>query len=402
MVLEPGSKEQLSLPQQRVMWSGLASQCNHIVSEEDRTVLLTQELVSYQSLEPAEEDVEVDDWWRKVGEVTIGDEKQFPILSRLALSLCTVCPSGSEAERDFSDMEAIYSDPKSNSTGQDLMQAKMSVKSAVKGQEKYCKRCIEAEKERKEMKARGEDVKRRQCSHCHCGFLDVDDNLLAELRNKQPGKMFKERNKKRLVENKEEETKLSEKKEQKKEEAKKDFEREVSDMKKRFQNARVKALKEKKDVSKVKVPKKNIPIDKVEATKRKEKKLAFIFDSDGARRESNNNVENSKVDEEPVKKKQKVCVESNPLFIIDKNNFQVSSVSKLSPPKQATKSKPTHIPKSSSLDEATVSPQVLALPKPAASSLASSSNPANTSSLSSKVLPVPRKAKLPKKASLIE
>ena len=49
----------------------------------------------------------------------------------------------------FSDMEAIYSDPKSNFTGQDLMQAKMSVKSAVKGQEKYCGRCIEAERERK-------------------------------------------------------------------------------------------------------------------------------------------------------------------------------------------------------------------------------------------------------------
>jgi hypothetical protein len=54
----------------------------------------------------------------------------------------------------FSDMEAIYSDPKSNFTGQDLMQAKMSVKSAVKGQEKYCGRCIEAEKERKEVKGR--------------------------------------------------------------------------------------------------------------------------------------------------------------------------------------------------------------------------------------------------------
>ena len=263
MILEPDSKEELSLPQQREMWGGLASQCNHIVSEDDRIVLLTQELVSYQSLEPAGADIEVDDWWRRVGEVTVGDEKQFPILSRLALSLCTVCPSGSEAERDFSDMEAIYSDRKSNSAGQDLMQAKMSVKSAVKGQEKYCGRCIEAENDRKERKLRGEDAKRRQCSHCHCGFLDVDDNLLAELRKKEPSKMFGERNKKRLVENKEEEIKLSEKKELSKEEAKKDFEREVSDMKKRFQDARVKALKEKKDVAKVKVPKKNIPIDKI-------------------------------------------------------------------------------------------------------------------------------------------
>ena len=216
--------------------------------------------------------------------------------------------------------------------------------------------------------------------------------------------MFVERNKKRLVENKEEETKLSEKKELNKEEAKKDLDREVSDMKKRFQNARVKALKEKKDVSKVKVPKKNIPIDKIEANKRKEKKLAFIFDSEGAREERNNNLENSKVDEEPVKKKQKVLVESKPLFIIAYHNFQVSSVSKLSPRKQATKSKPTSISKATTLVKVTAVPKVLVLPKAAASSMASSSKPAKTYSLSSKVLPVPdlSKVKVPKKVSFLD
>ena len=161
------------------------------MSEDDRIVLLTQELVSYQSLEPAVADIEVDDCWRRVGEVTIGDEKQFPILSRLALSLCTVCPSGSEAERDFSDMEAIYSDPKSNFTGQDLMQAKMSVKMLSRVKKSTVEHALK--QKRKERRSRGEDVKRRQCSHCHCGFLDVDDNLLAELRNKEPGKMFVER-----------------------------------------------------------------------------------------------------------------------------------------------------------------------------------------------------------------
>jgi hypothetical protein len=133
-------------------------------------------------------------------------------------------------------------------------------------------------------------------------------------------------------------------------------------MKKRFLNARVKALKEKTDVSKLKVPKKNILIDKIEANKRKEKKLAFIFDSEGAREERNNNLENSKVDEEPVKKKQKVLVESKPLFIIAYHNFQVSSVSKLSPPKQATKSKPTPIPKATTLVKVTL-PKVLVLPR---------------------------------------
>ena len=48
-------------------------------------------------------------------------------------------------------------------------------------------------------------------------------------------------------------------------------------MKKRFLEARVKALKEKKDVAKVKVPKKRVAIEKTEADNRKKKKLAFLL-----------------------------------------------------------------------------------------------------------------------------
>ena len=54
--------------------------------------------------------------------------------------------------------------------------------------------------------------------------------------------------------------------------------REIAEMKRRYQDARVRALKEKQDVTKVKVPnKKVVPVEKVEKDKTKETKLAFLF-----------------------------------------------------------------------------------------------------------------------------
>ena len=134
----------MDLGQQREKWEYLGQSLDHIVKEEDLARLLTTELPAYQRLEEAEEGKEVDEWWAEVAEVTLGDERQFPILSRfttiitilnltlilyrLALALCTVCNSSSEVERDFSDMEAIYADSHAHATGQELLEAKMMVK----------------------------------------------------------------------------------------------------------------------------------------------------------------------------------------------------------------------------------------------------------------------------------
>ena len=52
---------------------------------------------------------------------------------------------------------------------------------------------------------------------------------------------------------------------------------EVQEMKKRFLEAKVKAVKLKEDVSKVKPPKKRVAIEKVESDDRKKKKLAFLL-----------------------------------------------------------------------------------------------------------------------------
>lgn len=274
---------------QRVMWGALATQCSHIVTEDERTTLLTMELVSYQSLEPAAEGMEVDDWWRKVAEVTIGGERQFEVLGTLALALCTVCPSGSEVERDFSDMEATFADPKCNATGQDLLEAKMTVKGCVKVESSSCARCIDADIRKVDAIANGKEATRKQCTHCHCSFLEVDDDLLAQLRNCDPWHREEIRSKERKSENKKEALVLEEKKQKDKVDAKKDLAREISEMKRRYQDARVKALKEKKDVTKVKVPRKAVPVQKVETDKRKKEKLAFVF---AIASPGNNNIDN--------------------------------------------------------------------------------------------------------------
>ena len=62
----------------------------------------------------------------------LGGETQFPNLSKFALALCTVPNSSSEVERSISDMEAIFSNSKAANIGQELLEAKMTVKGSMK------------------------------------------------------------------------------------------------------------------------------------------------------------------------------------------------------------------------------------------------------------------------------
>ena len=189
MVLDPSSRDKETLGQQRRLWDILATQLDHIISEEQKTVLLTTELVSYQALEQAEAGIEVDEWWALVLEVELGGLLQFPQMGNLALACLTIFNSGSEAERDFSFMENIYADNRSNNTGQELLDSKMIVNSAVKAEAEHCARCIESKKDKAEKERRGENVpKREQTSHCRCSLVEVDSELLAKLRNYEPHK----------------------------------------------------------------------------------------------------------------------------------------------------------------------------------------------------------------------
>lgn len=300
MVLEPSFKEKESLAKQREMWKVLGSQCNHIVSREDLVVLLTQELVAYQSLESAAEEVEADEWWGLVAEVKLGGEEQFPIMSFLALGCCTISPSSSEAERDFSAMSDIFANPKSNATEQELLDAKMVVKSSMKQEQETCARCVASIEERNKKLSKGETVpKRFQISHCHCSLVRIDDDLLADIRSCEPFKKEKKEQEERAKENKAKEKEQVERKAKDDAEEENDLKKEITDMKRKFQDARVRALKNKEDMTEVKVPKKRIAIEKLDETERKKKKLQFVFPKmDG----NDNIIRNSEVDDKIPKK----------------------------------------------------------------------------------------------------
>ena len=295
-MIDPRNRSHMDLVKQREKWEYLGQSLDHIVKEEELARLLTSELPAYQRLEEAEEGKEVDEWWAEVAEVTLGDERQFPILSRfttiitilnltlilyrLALALCTVCNSSSEVERDFSDMEAIYADSRAHATGQELLEAKMMVKSTMKAEANNCARCIASKEDRRKSALAGEKLSVEQCQHCHCSFYRVDDELLAELRNSEPSKKAQ---KSELVKDKESK-KVEPDSKTVKEIQEVKVKREVLQLKKNVKEKgkvkekmdKEKLLKDKEKKVTKKVAKKRVAIEKVDVTKKK-KRLSFLL-----------------------------------------------------------------------------------------------------------------------------
>ena len=198
-VIDPKNRSHMDLTKQRERWEYLGESLNHIIKEEELVSLLV-----FQRLEEAKEGKEVDVWWAEVADVTLGGERQFPILSRFtililitiiiftrfALGLCTICNSSSEVKRNFSDMEAMFADSRVSNMGQELLDAKMMVKNAVKGESVNCARCLQAKEDRKKRALAGEKLPNEKCQHCHCSFYEVDAEFLAELRNSEPSQRY--------------------------------------------------------------------------------------------------------------------------------------------------------------------------------------------------------------------
>ena len=160
----------------------------------------------------------------------------------------------------------------------------MITRSAEKAERKNCARCLASDKERKERLRKGEPVSKERVQHCHCSLLEVDETLLADLRTFQPAKMFaveKEESKRR---NQLAAKMLEENKAKEVEKAEMDFKKEVAGFKKRFLDSRANAVREGGDVSKVKVPRKRIGIEKVEKEdhEKKRQKLAFLFEENNS------------------------------------------------------------------------------------------------------------------------
>ena len=152
---------------------------NHIITEEELVTLLVTELPAFQRLQEAEEGTEVDEWWAEVADVTLGGEKQFPILSRFTtlvlitiliyiirftLGLCTICNSSSEVERNFSDMEVMFAASRVSNMGQDLLEAKMMVKNAVKGESVNCAGALKPRRTERRGQKQGRSCQQRSAN----------------------------------------------------------------------------------------------------------------------------------------------------------------------------------------------------------------------------------------------
>ena len=195
-VLSPKAKD-LPLEESRKKWGYLAEKFHNVVSSEEAD-LLHEELANYRLL-PIKDHVHVnhvavDQWYANLAKITIGDELAYPVLSHLALALCTMYNSSSEAERDFSTEKFILEDARKNSTSQLTQQSKMTVMSAVARKAKDCKLCLEAIKEKEEEKKKFPDtvVAKYRSRHCHCDMLDVDEAMLMDCDNGKPARRYKE------------------------------------------------------------------------------------------------------------------------------------------------------------------------------------------------------------------
>ena len=292
----------MGIQDQKDNWIILGKQLNHNVTEDELVRLLTVELPDYQFLEAAEsEGIDVDLWWAQVAAATLGGERKFPILSRLALALCTICNSSSEVERDFSDMEAVFADARANATGQKLLEAKMTVKSAVKQESKNCARCQASKEESKRRALAGERLPREQCKHCHCSFLEVDEELLADLRNCGPHQRCEISEKKDAVEDKSKEKMSEEDKKKSKEEYETLLKKETILMKQRYLKEKKKAVEKEEKRKTAETEEKNkaaekegkkkqgksgggtkrVAIEKLASDDKKKKKLSFLIDTEG-------------------------------------------------------------------------------------------------------------------------
>ena len=281
-VIDPINRQHMDLTEQKDNWKFLGESLSHVISKDNLMVLLVVELPDFQRLQAAEAGVEVDLWWSQVAEVTMGGERQFTHISRLALALCTVASSSSEVERNFSDMEAVYSDSRANRTEEALLEAKMTVKSAVKKEEANCRRCVEAEEDRKRRTEAGEKLGPKHINHCHCKLLEVDAELIADLRNCGPHKRAEESEKKSKVDNLKKKKDLEEAKKKAVPEEAEKLKKAVFQLRKNYCEKQKEKEKEKEKEGVVKKKKKKrVAIEKLAASQRKRQKLGFLIDEEG-------------------------------------------------------------------------------------------------------------------------
>lgn len=141
---------------------------------------------------------------------------------------------------------------------------------------------------------------RERCNHCHCSFLEVDEELLADLRNCGPHKRCELSEMKAAAEEK-----SKEKSEAFKKKSKEDYEillkKETLLMKKRYLEKKAAEKEETEEENKAaeaegkKKPVKRVAIEKLAVDDVKKKKLSFLIDIEGNVRSKEKVVKKTKV-----------------------------------------------------------------------------------------------------------
>ena len=279
-ILSPKEKN-LPVQEAREVWRFLAESFPNIVAEIDLDRLLYSELPKYTTIEDPEEGIQVDEWWARVADVEICEEKFFKHLSHLALGLSTIYNSSSEVERDFSKINLVYAGNRKDSITQTKLQNKLCIQAAVSEEGKSCKRCIENEEVRDKKMKDGGVVGRRQVNHCHCSFIDPDPEVLSDLKSGGPGHRFNLKMKADESKDRNKNDKENKRKEDV-EAAKIDLKKEVAKLKRKVMEKAVKAAQDKthneqeksKSSSRQKSSKRKAKIEKTDLVA-KRKRLCF-------------------------------------------------------------------------------------------------------------------------------
>ena len=218
------------------MWLYLAEKFPSVISLHELDDLKF-ELVDYRQLDDDDDldKITPDEWFGRVALMVTAGEKRFPVLSKLALALCTIYNSLSETERDFSLQNLIHTDSKRNAMSQEKLQSHLCIKSHASHLSKHCMRCQDSMGKKSKEEKQG----RHQTQHCHCSFMIPDEELLAKLRASLPYQDWNKKTEACKSKNSFEAEELKKRRKEDEKKADEDLKREVRKLKRKAQEIQV-------------------------------------------------------------------------------------------------------------------------------------------------------------------
>lgn len=134
-------------------------------------------------------------------------DNKYLLVSKLALALLTAHNSSSSAERDISQMNSILADPRTRCTKQLRLQTRLKMRSSTHNLRLKCEDCKQvklqkwqrknetdtnetSDEEEEEEEEQEKVIKGEKSSHCH--LFEVDEELMAKMKNGQPWQRYKD------------------------------------------------------------------------------------------------------------------------------------------------------------------------------------------------------------------